>query len=284
MSIFQVIVEYDFMRNAVIAAVLASIISAIIGVIVIEKKLVMLTGGVAHTAYGGVGLGYLLGFEPIIGGGIFAVLASVLIGFMKKKNDKLSDVFIAIFWSVGMALGIVFISMSSGYAPDMSSYLFGNILTVTSFDVIALLVLAVIVSVTFFSFNKYIESYLFDEEFLSVRKVNVTVIETITHVIIALSVVVLIKITGIILILALLAVPTATGMLVCKRFIPRVLLSALFGCLYCFVGIVLSYEANLPTGATIIIVSSIIFFIIKVSKLACKSLRTQYFNRNDGLR
>ena len=274
MSFFEVIFTYEFMQNAVIAGILASIIASIIGMVVIEKKLVMLTGGVAHTAFGGVGLGYLVGFEPILGGGIFAVIASIVIGSLKKKNDKLTDVFIAVFWAVGMALGTVFISLSSGYAPDLSSYLFGNILTVTKLEVIILAVLAVLITATFIVNVKYVQGYLFDEEFLQVRKVNVRLIEVITHILIALSVVVLIKITGIILVLALLAVPSATSIIISKRFVPRVIISAIIGVIYCFIGISLSYEVGLPTGATIIIVSSVIYFIISlINKIAFKKAK-----------
>ena len=276
MSFFEVIFTYEFMQNAVIAGILASIIASIIGMVVIEKKLVMLTGGVAHTAFGGVGLGYLVGFEPILGGGIFAVIASIVIGSLKKKNDKLTDVFIAVFWAVGMALGTVFISLSSGYAPDLSSYLFGNILTVTKLEVIILAVLAVLITATFIVNVKYVQGYLFDEEFLQVRKVNVRLIEIITHILIALSVVVLIKITGIILVLALLAVPSATSIIISKRFVPRVIISAVIGVIYCFIGISLSYEVGLPTGATIIIVSSVIYFIISlINKIALKKAKKE---------
>lgn len=276
MSFFEVIFTYEFMQNAVIAGILASIIASIIGMVVIEKKLVMLTGGVAHTAFGGVGLGYLVGFEPILGGGIFAVIASIVIGSLKKKNDKLTDVFIAVFWAVGMALGTVFISLSSGYAPDLSSYLFGNILTVTKLEVIILAVLAVLITATFIVNVKYVQGYLFDEEFLQVRKVNVRLIEVVTHILIALSVVVLIKITGIILVLALLAVPIATSIIISKRFVPRVIISAIIGVIYCFIGISLSYEVGLPTGATIIIVSSVIYFIISlINKIALKKAKKE---------
>ena len=276
MSFFEVIFTYEFMQNAVIAGILASIIASIIGMVVIEKKLVMLTGGVAHTAFGGVGLGYLVGFEPILGGGIFAVIASIVIGCLNKKSDKLTDVFIAVFWAVGMALGTVFISLSSGYAPDLSSYLFGNILTVTKLEVIILAVLAVLITATFIVNVKYVQGYLFDEEFLQVRKVNVRLIEVVTHILIALSVVVLIKITGIILVLALLAVPSATSIIISKRFVPRVIISAIIGVIYCFIGISLSYEVGLPTGATIIIISSVIYFIVSlISKIALKKAKKE---------
>ena len=175
-----------------------------------------------------------------------------------------------------MALGTVFISLSSGYAPDLSSYLFGNILTVTKLEVIILAVLAVLITATFIVNVKYVQGYLFDEEFLQVRKVNVRLIEIITHILIALSVVVLIKITGIILVLALLAVPSATSIIISKRFVPRVIISAVIGVIYCFIGISLSYEVGLPTGATIIIVSSVIYFIISlINKIALKKAKKE---------
>src|SRR5574344_249746 len=128
--------KYQFLQNAVIASVLASIICGIIGVIIIEKKLIMMSGGIAHTAYGGVGLGYLCGFEPMIGAVLFSVGAAFGIGAIKRRGGVNTDVIIALLWSTGMALGTAFIGFMDGYPPDMSSYLFGNILTVTKSDLI----------------------------------------------------------------------------------------------------------------------------------------------------
>jgi len=121
------LLQYEYLQKAVLASIFASIVCGVIGVIIIEKKLVMMSGGIAHTAYGGVGLGYMLGFEPIIGAFIFAVAAAFGIGVIKRRAGGNSDVVIGLFWSLGMALGILFIALTPGYPPDLSSYLFGSI-------------------------------------------------------------------------------------------------------------------------------------------------------------
>src|SRR6056297_4044044 len=161
----EVILNYQFMQNALLTAIMASIICGIIGTIVVEKKLVMMSGGIAHTAFGGIGLGYWLGFEPIIGALIFATGSSLIITSIKKKTNTNTDTLIGILWSTGMALGILFIYLSPGYPPDMASYLFGDILTVTRFDlyiILTLVLFTVFVIVAFFS--RWL-SYLFDDEF-----------------------------------------------------------------------------------------------------------------------
>ena len=126
-ELIKALFEYQFLQNALFASVFASIVCGIIGVIIVEKKLVMMSGGIAHTSYGGVGLGYLMGFEPIIGAFLFSICAALGIGFIKRKGGARSDVVIGLFWSLGMALGILFIALMPGYPPDLSSYLFGNI-------------------------------------------------------------------------------------------------------------------------------------------------------------
>ena len=128
--------KYQFLQNAVAAALLASVACGIIGVLIIEKKLVMMSGGIAHTSYGGVGLGYLLGFEPLLGAFAFSILAAFGIGFLKQKGGARSDVVMGLLWSLGMALGILFIALRPGYPPDLNSYLFGNILSVTKSDLL----------------------------------------------------------------------------------------------------------------------------------------------------
>lgn len=123
------ILKYTFLQNAIISAVLASIICGIIGTIIVEKKLVMMSGGIAHSAFGGIGMGYFLNIEPIIGALIFAIISSFGIVTIKEKSELNADTIIGMFWTLGMALGIIFISITSGYPPDISSYLFGDILT-----------------------------------------------------------------------------------------------------------------------------------------------------------
>lgn len=142
--------QYQFLQNAVFASILASIVCGVIGVIIVEKRLLMMSGGIAHTAYGGVGLGYLLGFEPILGAMGFSVAAAFGIGAVKRKGGGGTDVIIAMLWALGMALGIAFIGIAPGYPPDMDSYLFGNILSVTRKDLLTMVIMtAVIIAVIF---------------------------------------------------------------------------------------------------------------------------------------
>ncbi len=258
------ILNYQFMQNAVIAIIFASIVCGIIGVIIVEKKMVMLSGGIAHTSYGGVGLGYLMGFEPIIGAIIFSVLSAIGIGAVNKKGGKDADIIIAMFWSVGMALGIIFVGMMPSYPPDMNSYLFGNILSVTRTDLLAMAVMTgIIVIITIILFNDW-KAFLFDPEFSKLRGLRTTFLEYLLLVLIALTVVVLIRVAGIILVITLLTAPAAIARLYSKNLERRMVISIFLGILICFVGLWISYNFNLASGATIIIFSGLVYFLAYV--------------------
>jgi zinc transport system permease protein len=247
--------KYQFLQNAVLAALLASVLCGVIGVIIIEKKLVMMSGGIAHASYGGVGLGYLLGIEPIIGAIVFALCSALGIGFVKRRGGAGTDVIIGLFWSLGMALGIFFVALMPGYPPDMSSYLFGNILAVTRSDLYltAGLTAAVVIIITvLFDFWK---AYLFDDEFAHITGVPTAFLEYLLLAVIAMSVVALIRVVGIILALAMLTAPAATASLCTKRLGSRMAVSALFGTLFCFAGLAISYYTGISSGATIVTLS-----------------------------
>lgn len=256
------LINYQFIRLALVAGILTSIVCGIIGVIIVEKKLVMLSGGIAHTAYGGVGLGYLCGFEPLIGALGFAVFAACGIGAVNRRRGASADVITAMLWSFGMALGIVFIALMPGYPPDLNSYLFGNILSVTKLDLyleagICLIILAVVL----IFYNDW-KSYLFDSEFSGIIGQKTTLLEYSLLIMTALAVVILIRVVGIVLILALLTAPAAAASLVTKRLGKRMLLSVLLGILYCTGGLSMSYYFNIPSGATIIILSVLCYFAV----------------------
>jgi len=261
----SVLFQYQFLQNAVWAGLLASIVCGIIGVIIVEKKLVMMSGGIAHTSYGGIGLGYLLGFEPIIGAFSVAVLAALGIGYIKRKGDSRTDVIIGLFWSLGMALGILFISLLPGYPPEMSSYLFGNILAVTRSDLRLIFILAlVVVSLVIILFD-YWKSYLFDEEFATILGIKTAFLEYLLFILIALAVVVLIRVVGIILVLALFTAPTAVATLFTKDLRIRMILSIILGSAFCLSGLWLSYEFNIASGASIVILSSLGYLIAYIA-------------------
>lgn len=259
---FEAIFEYQFLQNAIIAALLASIVCGVIGTIIIEKKIIMMSGGIAHTAYGGVGLGYLLGFTPMVGAVIFAVLAAFGVGAVKRHGEVHTDIVIAMLWSLGMALGIAFIGLMPGYAPDMTSYLFGNILSVTRADLILMLILTcVVVFIVAMLFNDW-KSYLFDEQFASLNGMKTVFLEYLLLVLVALSVVVLIRVAGIILVLALLTAPAACSALLSKKLKVRMIFAVVFGIIFCLAGLALSYAANISSGACIVIISVAAYAVI----------------------
>lgn len=260
------IFKYTFLQNAIISAALASIICGIIGTIIVEKKLVMLSGGIAHASFGGIGMGYFLNIEPIIGALIFAVASSFGVVTIKEKSKVNTDTIIGMFWVLGMALGIIFISLTPGYPPDISSYLFGDILTVSKMDIYIMATLDFIVIFMVIGFFNHIKSYLFDKEFSNVIGINVKLIEYIIFLFIAFSVVVLIRIVGIMLVIALLTVPPAISKLFTYDLKKIMGLSIVFGLFFSLLGLFISYKLHIASGATIIIVavcSYVISLIIK---------------------
>lgn len=262
--LIKALFEYQFLQNALFAGILASIVCGIIGVVIVEKKLVMMSGGIAHTSYGGVGLGYLLGFEPIIGAFLFSICAAFGIGFIRRKGNTHSDVIIGLFWSLGMALGILFIALMPGYPPDLTSYLFGNILSVTKADLYLMICLTFIVVLIIIALFNDWKAYLFDEEFASITGVKTTVLEYLLLVLIAMTVVVLIRVVGIILVLALLTAPAATAGMLTSNLKKRMLYSVLLGTVFCIAGLWISYKINIASGASIVILSILCFFLMYV--------------------
>ncbi len=252
--------NYAFMQNALAVGVLASVACGFIGVIIIEKKLVMMSGGIAHVSYGGVGLGYLLGIEPIIGALIFALAGALGIGYLKDKSKTGVDVVISLLWSAGMALGVLFVALTPGYPPDLSSYLFGNILAVTKSGLYFVGVLTVVVVAVVWVFFENWKSYLFDEEFSLIRGVWVKFLRYLLLALIALTVVALIRVVGIILSLALLTAPAATSSLFAKSLEKRIIYAVIIGNIYSFSGLCVSYALDMSSGAVIVVISVLCYF------------------------
>ena len=165
--------QFKFFFNAAFAALLTSISCCIIGTYIVSKRIVFISGGITHASFGGIGLGYYLGFNPIIGAICFSILSALGIEFMAKKTDVREDSAIAIMWSFGMAIGIIFIFLTPGYAPNLLNYLFGNILTVSLTDIFFSLLLATCITIFFVLFIKPIVYISFDEEFSRTRKIRV---------------------------------------------------------------------------------------------------------------
>jgi len=255
------LLQYEFIRNALLAVLLASIACGIIGVYVVVKRIVFISGGIAHASFGGVGLGYFLGVNPIWGIIPFSILSALVMGLVSKRSRIPEDTVIGILWALGVSLGIVFIGLSPGYAPDLFSYLFGNILTVTSVDLIIMLILDLVIIMVVFLFYKEFLALSFDDEFATVVGVPTVKLYFLLLCLIALTIVVLMKVVGIIMIIALLTIPAAISKQYTSNLKKMIFISILLSAIFGLGGLWLSYQFNLASGATIVIVSGIGFIL-----------------------
>jgi len=260
------LLQYEFFTNALLAAILTSIICGIMGTYIVAKRIVFISGGITHTSFGGIGIGYFLGMNPILGAAVFSLLSAVGIEFLSKKSEVREDSAIAIMWSFGMAVGIIFIFLTPGYAPNLISFLFGSILTVTQFDLMLIFTLTLIISLFFILFYKAILFVTFDEEFSRTRKIPTSIINYALISLVALTIVLSIKVAGIILIIALLTIPQAAANLFIKDFKKIIFFSIILGLIGSLSGLLLSYSLNIPSGATIVFVQVLIFVILRIVK------------------
>lgn len=254
------------MRNAVAAAVLVSIACGIVGTYVVVKRIVFVSGGISHAAFGGIGLGYLLGANPILVAIPFSLLSALGIGMISKKTDVSEDTAIGILWTVGMAMGIIFINLSPGYAPDLMSYLFGNILTVPAFDLAMMLVLDLVIISTVAIFYREFTAMSFDEEYATVSGVPARGLYLLLLCLVALSVIVLIRVAGVILVIALLTIPVAISRRFTHNIRKLMIVSTATGIVITFLGLALSYALDLASGATIVLVLGAFFLLTTLLK------------------
>lgn len=262
----EAILNYRFMQNALYAALLASIVTGIIGTIAIEKKLISMSGGIAHASFGGIGLGYLLGFEPIWGGLLFAVASSAMISRLPKSSRMKADTMIGILWSFGMALGILFITLAPGYMPDMTSYLFGDILSVSRNFIYYIAIFTVIVVALFTMLYHPLVLYLFDEEYARARGLNVRLLEWVVYIILPVGIIVLVKVVGIILTIALMTIPVSIAKLYFNTIGKVVGFSMLFSFIFCLSGLAVAYYANIPSGVCIVIISTVVYLLLTFTR------------------
>ncbi|MCW7076219.1 MAG: metal ABC transporter permease [Candidatus Syntrophoarchaeum sp.] len=260
------ILQYEFMQNALLAAILVSVACGIVGTYVVINRIVFISGGISHTAFGGIGLGYLIGIDPILTAIPFCILAAIGIGTISKETDVSEDTAIGILWTMGMALGIIFIGLSPGYAPDLFSYLFGSILTVPTFDLAIMVVLDLIIILTVLLFYREFSAISFDEEFAEIVGIPTKWLYILLLCMVALSVVVLIRVVGVILVIALLAIPAAISGQFTHKIKNIMLLSIVIGMILTVAGLWLSYILDLASGATIVMVLGVAFFVASVLK------------------
>lgn len=255
--------KYSFFQNALLGSLFASIACGIIGTYIVVRRLVFISGGITHASLGGLGIGFYLGVNPIFAALVFSVLSAFGIEWMTSRQGVREDSAIGAFWSLGMAIGIIFIFLKSGFAPNLSEYLFGNILTITHTDILFLAVLSLALALIFTFFKQEILHVSFDADFAKTRNLPVQLIEYTMMFFIAVTIVLSIRLVGIVLLMSLLTLPQMTANLFTSNFTKMIYLSIIFGLVGCLLGLFLSYLLNVPSGAFIIFVLTAVFLISK---------------------
>lgn len=266
------LLQYTFFQHALLGSLLASIACGIIGTYIVTRRLVFISGGITHSSFGGIGIGLYTGISPILSAALFAVFSAFGVEWLSKHKEMREDSAIAVFWALGMAVGIIFSFLSSAFAPDLSSFLFGNILTITPTDILLLGVLSAVLVLFFTLFIRPIIAVAFDREFARSQGIPVQVFEYILMMFIALTIVSCLRMVGVVLVISLLTLPQMTANLWTYNFKRIIWYSIGFGYLGCLGGLFISYFLNVPSGASIIFFSILIYAI-------CKSIKT-FFIKN----
>ncbi len=255
------IFSYEFMQNALLAGVLVSLVSGIIGTLVVLNRMVGISGGIAHAAYGGVGIASYFGFDPVLGAVLFSLLSSVTMGVAHRKLRERSDTMIGVMWAVGMATGIIFVSLTPGYRANLMSYLFGSILAVSKQDIwwMAGVALATVLFVALF--YRQLLAISFDEEFATVRNLPVTALSVLLLIMTGLAVVVAMRVVGLIMVIALLTIPSAIASMFFKDMRVIMLVAVGLGIVFISAGLVISFLSNLPAAAVIILLAGLVYFL-----------------------
>jgi zinc transport system permease protein len=253
--------QFSFMRHALMAGVLVSIACGIVGTFVVIKRIVFVSGGIAHAAYGGIGLGYYLDINPVLGAIAFSLAAALGMGAVQRKTRQREDTLIGVMWAIGMAIGIIFVDLTQSYKVDLMSYLFGSILAVPPSDLLIMLVLDLVIIALVVLFYKELLAVSFDETFATVENVPVDAIYLILLCMIALTVVMMMRVVGLIMVIALLTMPAAISGQFVRDMKGMMALASLLGVAFTVMGLWLSYFLNLTSGATIILVSGAAYVV-----------------------
>ena len=261
--------SYEFIQNALIAGLLVSFASGIIGSLIVVNRMVFLAGGIAHTAYGGIGLAIYFGIPIFLGASLFSVAAAILMAFITLNQKDKIDIFIGLIWAVGMALGIILVDLTPGYNVDLMSYLFGSILAVSNDDILYMKILLVLIILIVGRFYREILAISYDSEYAQLRGINVKFFYTLILILSALSIVIAIKVVGLILVIALLTIPIYIAEELTNSLATMMFVSGILASIFTTLGLWLSYTYDITSGASIILVGAvalILFLIINKIK------------------
>jgi zinc transport system permease protein len=261
MEFFTALLEHDFLQRALAGGLLAVIGCGIVGSYVVVQRISLLAGAIAHAVLGGMGIAWYFGAEPIIGALVAAVIAALIIGWVKLRFAEREDTAISAIWALGMAIGILFIARTPGYSVDLMGYLFGNLLMMSSSDLKLILALDVVILGLVAVFYRQFLAVCFDPEFARVRGLQVERYYLLLLVLVALTVVMLIQVVGLILVIALMTLPAAIAGRFLNSLAGMMGLSVLLGMAFTAGGLALSYAPDLPSGPVIILLAGLSYLL-----------------------
>lgn len=250
----QELFNYRFMGHAAWAAVLSGVACGIVGSYIVSRRLVFMSGGITHASFGGIGIAYYLGANPLVGALIFAVCSAVGIELFSRRGRISEDAATGILWSVGMSVGIIFVFLTPGYAPNLMSFLFGNILLVDRANLLWLCALDAGLILLFTLCYRAIVYTAFDREFAATQRLPVAMIGYAMMILIAITIVLNIKTMGIVLLMSLLTMPAVIAGTMTRDYKRITIWSCVIGSAATFVGLYVSYVSNVPSGAAAVAV------------------------------
>jgi len=258
--------SYTFVQNAVIAGILVSLVSGVIGSLVVVNRMVFLAGGIAHAAYGGIGVAFYFGLPILLGTSAFAFFAALIMAFTTLKHRENTDTFIGLIWALGMAIGIVLVDLSPGYNVDLMSYLFGSILAVSIEDIYFMAGLLLVIIFIMIFWYREILAVSYDSEYAALSGINVNFFYTLILVLSAFTVVIAMKVVGLILVIALLTIPIYIAQSISSSLSTMMLLSGVFASFFTLSGLYFSYSFDISSGAAIILVSAFVLSLFMFAK------------------
>ena len=280
--------SYPFFQRALFAGLLAALACGVIGTFVVVRGIASISGGIAHAAFGGVGLGYLAGFDPILGALAFGLASALGVGVAELRLRQGIDTLVAMVWAVGMAVGIILISLAPGPAPDLLGYLFGNILFVPPDFLWFIAGLDVLIGVVVLVLFRRLEAVAFDEEFAWVIGMPVAALSLLLLALVAVTVVILIRVVGVILVIALLTMPAATARHWTDALAPMMGLATGIGAASIAAGLFLTWGVNaglridVPTGPAIILLAALVYGLSAVVRRLRPRRRSAVTGRGPG--
>lgn len=271
MEFFADILRYEYLANALLAAIFAGITCGIVGTYIVSRRMVFLCGGITHASFGGLGIALYMGINPIVGALVFAIFSAIGVEWASDKGRMREDSAIGIIWSIGMAIGALFMSLTPGYTSgDLASYMFGSIITVTEQDITMLGILTTLCIIGAILLSRQIMYVAFDRTFSSSQGITTRLISYVMSVIVAITIVMAIRIMGIVLLLSLFTIPVVTANSLSKSYTTITLWASIIGVMGAVLGLIMSYNWEVPPGVSIIFTLTIALIGAKLLSLRSK--------------